>query len=102
MVDNILAMKMTRPIALRIVREIAEDTGRLFIVPHAKSRMRARRINRSQVYSCLRQGSIVEGPYKDIHGFWRCKFQRFAAGEEISVVVAFNSRELVNVITVME
>ena len=91
--------KMNRPTALRIIREIAAETSRVIIIGHAKRHMKQRRISTTQVYSCIRKGVITEGPFLDMEGFWRCTMQRLAAGEEITVVVSFNSRESLLVIT---
>ena len=92
--------EMNRPTALRIIREIAAETSRVVILYHAKRSMRRRRISPTQVYSCIRLGVITEGPSQDMKGYWRCTMQRLAAGEEITIVVSFNSRESLLVITV--
>ena len=44
---------------------------------------------------------MTEGPALDIKGYWRCTMERLAAGEEVTVIVSFNSRERVLVISVM-
>jgi len=87
--------------ALRIIRKAAEETGRVAFHPHAKQRMRKRRINPTQVYSCLRKGIIIEGPSLDIKGCWRCTMYRLAAGEAVSVVVSIIPHDNLLVITVI-
>ncbi len=52
------------------------------------------------MYRCLRHGTLVEGPYRDLHGYWRCTLRHLTAGDEVHVVVAFESRERLIVITV--
>ncbi|MCH7694017.1 MAG: DUF4258 domain-containing protein [Proteobacteria bacterium] len=92
--------EMNPQTASQIIREIAAETSRVVILDHARRRMRRRRISPTQVYSCIRMGVITEGPSQDMKGYWRCTMQRFAAGEEITIVVSFNSRESLLVITV--
>ena len=96
---EILPLRLTSAAAIRIVREIADVTGRVGFSPHAKRQMRKRKINRTQIYRCLRRGILVEGPYLDIHNYWRCTFETITAGENIQVVVAFNTREHLVVVT---
>ena len=99
MAENVLPLRMTPATALRVIREVAEDTSRVVILDHAKRQMRKRRITRGQVYSCLRLGVITEDPALDMQNYWRCTMSRLAAGDEISAVVSFNSRDRVLVIT---
>ncbi len=98
---DVLPFSMSSVEARAIIREIAADTGRAAFVGHAKQQMRKRRINRTQVFRCLRQGQVVEGPYLDIKGYWRCKLEHLTAGDSIGVVAAFNSKERLLVITAM-
>ncbi|MBI2584659.1 MAG: DUF4258 domain-containing protein [Rhodospirillales bacterium] len=96
---EIVPLQITATTARPIIQEIATNTSRIVILDHAKRRMRKRRITPSQVVSCLRKGVVIEGPALDDKGFWRCTMQRLAAGEEVTVVVSFNSRDRVLVIT---
>lgn len=96
---EIVPFQITAATARPIIQEIAKDTSRIVILDHAKRRMRKRRITPSQVFSCLRKGIVTEGPALDDKGFWRCTMRRLAAGEEVTVVVSFNSRDRVLVIT---
>lgn len=88
-----LPFKMNDTNMLRIIREIAEDTSRVFILKHAKERMRQRKISQTQVYSCLRKGSIVEPAHLSIYGDWKCTMQYRYAGDEINVSVALEREE---------
>lgn len=101
MTAAVVPLQLGGPQALRIIREAAKDTDRVAFHPHAKSRMRKRRINPTQVYSCLRLGVIIEGPALDIKGCWRCTMYRLAAGEEVKVVVSIIPRDNLLVISVM-
>ncbi len=86
--------------ALQVIRDIAEDTGRIFIVPHGTKRQRQRGITRRQIELCLQKGSIVEGPFLNEHGNWQVTMHRYAAGEEIECPVAIEWRHRLIVITV--
>jgi len=88
-----LPFKMNDANMLRIIREIAEDTSRVFIVKHAKKRMRERKISQTQVYMCLRKGNVVEPAHLTIYGDWKCTLQYRYAGDEINVSVALEREE---------
>lgn len=88
-----LRFNMNDATLLRIIREIAKDTSRIFIVKHARQRMRERKISMSQVYMCIRKGNMVEPAYLSIHGDWKCTLQHRYAGDQISVSVALEREE---------
>lgn len=60
-VKSVIITGMAKPIPLpindanmlSIIRKLAQDTGNVFIEPHAKQRMRERCITPTQVYACL-------------------------------------------------
>lgn len=78
----------TQPIALalnddnlrRMIREAAADTARVFVTPHGRKRMKQRRITPTQVYDCLRSGSVCEPAHINLHGHWQCTLTRRHAG----------------------
>jgi len=78
---------------LRIVRDIARNTSNVFITGHAKRRMKERRITRTQVYACLRQGTISEPAHEDIAGDWKCTSVHRHAGDEVHVAAAVRKDE---------
>lgn len=86
---------MTRAAALRIIRACAAGEMPITFVRHARRRRAERRIDHGPIMSVLRMGQIVEGPYMDQHGCWRCTLRRFLAGEELTVVIAICDDELV-------
>lgn len=96
---KIVQFKMSKNAALEIIRAAAADSARVIWLSHVKQRMRQRRITPKQVISCLLKGVIIEGPALDDKGYWRCRMQRLAAGEEVTVVVSFLSHENVLVIS---
>lgn len=59
-----LPCKMKDAKMLKIIREIAENTSRVYILKHAKVGMQERKISQTQIYSCLqrkycRAGAVV-------------------------------------------
>jgi len=92
MVDPV-PLKLNDANMLRIVREIAVDTSRVFVSEHAKRRMRERSITRAQVYACLRNGQISEHAHEAIGGDWKCTLAHRHAGDEINVVAAVSKNE---------
>jgi Domain of unknown function (DUF4258) len=88
---------------LRMVRKIAQKSENVFLVPHAKLRMRQRKISLMQVLLCLRQGCIWEPPHLDIRGDWRLTMHHLIAGDDVKVAVALKrdlNAQLIAVITV--
>lgn len=88
---------------LRIIREIAKDTSKVFILPHAKKRMKQRKITQTQVYACLRKGTIYEPAHPTIKGDWKCTLQYLHAGDEVRVAASIEGGaqgEWIAVITV--
>ncbi|MDP2120686.1 MAG: DUF4258 domain-containing protein [Hoeflea sp.] len=76
--------------ALRIVRDIASDTGNIIVVTHARKRQRERGITRRQIELCVQRGTVTEGPFMNTHGNWQVTLFRHAAGEELNCVVAID------------
>jgi hypothetical protein len=88
---------------LRKLREVAQDSGQVFFTPHAKARMKQRRITRPQVLACLRQGSIDEPAHQNIRGNWQCTVRHVHAGDLVRVAAVLERDEngdLIAVITV--
>jgi hypothetical protein len=91
--------------ALRLIRDIAQDSSRVVVTVHARKRMLQRRISRPQVLECLLKGQLAEGPALDIHGNWTCTLRWRHAGDYIRIAAAIkqdpaNGRKVI-VITVM-
>ena len=90
---------------LRKLRAIALDSDRVVLTPHAKRRMRERRINMRQVLNCVRHGRIAEPAHLTIYGDWKATVEHQYAGERVSVAVAIECQEdgeLAVVVTVMD
>lgn len=91
-------MKMSKPVALKRIRALTQQSH---VVPSTElpGRMRKRQITWAEIIKVLLQGWIVEGPALDIKGCWRCTMKRFAAGEDVTVVVSICDDTLVVITT---
>lgn len=78
---------------LRIIRELAQDTGNVFIEPHARKRMKKRSITPTQVYACLRKGVIDEPAHENIRGNWKCTLRHQHAGDLVRLVAVLEKDE---------
>jgi hypothetical protein len=83
---NTLPFPLSKRKALEILRELSEDSGRVFITAHASGRMRERCVSRPDVMCCLESGQITEGPALEPNGSWRCTINWFRAGTPLTVV----------------
>jgi len=86
--------------ARAIIRSMAQESARVFVVTHARNRQRTRNITRRQIINCLQKGSITEGPVLNTHGNWQVNVSRLAAGEEITCTVAIEWERRLVVVTV--
>lgn len=98
--QNVVPLKLTSPLALKQIREIAADSDSILVVHHASKRGRQRKITRPQIEACLRKGTIEEGPFVNGHGHWQVTMYRHAAGEEMHCVVAIDWPSRLIVVTV--
>ncbi len=86
--------------ALEVIRLIAADGSRIFVVDHARRRQRERLVTRRQIELCCQRGTIVEGPFVNGRGNWQVSLFRHAAGEVITCAVAVEWPEALIVVTV--
>jgi hypothetical protein len=68
--------KLSRPEALKKIREIATDSSRVIVVVgHARRQIRGPRkhqkITRRQIERCVQMGRIDEGPSLNKYGNWQ-------------------------------
>jgi len=89
--NNVIKMELTAPVAIKIAREVAQDSGKVFFKGHAERRMKQRKITRPQVITCLRSGRITEGPFRSIEGNWQFTINCLAAGDSVTVVAALDN-----------
>jgi len=97
--ENVIPLRMTPVAALKMIRQLAEDSDRIVIVGHGRKRQRERKITRPQVEFCLRKGFIDEGPFLNEHGNWQSTMCCQHAGDELTVVVAIDWPSQLIVIT---
>jgi hypothetical protein len=71
---------------LRLIRELAQNSLNVFIEPHAKKRMKQRRITLTQVLACLSQGVIDEPAHENIRGNWKCTLRHQHSGDMVRLV----------------
>jgi hypothetical protein len=73
----------------RHIRAVAADTSSIVLLPHAKQRMRLRKVNINEVIEVLRRGSLIRTPEPNpAKGSLECRMQRYLTGGECAVVVA--------------
>lgn len=90
---NIKPLKPTEQQAKQWLKEAAQGKRRLLFSPHAKLRMRQRKIGHRQVLETLGHGTITEPLHQDIHGDWRCNISWRYAGMYVTVGAAFKLNE---------
>lgn len=99
--ENVVTMDLSRPRAVRLLKEIAVDSARVFITTHAEKRMKERKITRAQVERCLLNGNITEGPARGTQGNWEMRVEVYSAGEPVTVVAALDYDDDGNYIVVI-
>ena len=93
-------LRMNDATALRVLREIAEDSARVIFTKHASQRMRQRKVSPVQVIACLQRGIIREPVALDLHGNWKLTVSHRVAGKDLDVAVAIDVPNRAIVITV--
>ena len=86
--DVVQLHQMTLDQAVKYAVEAAEKST-LFFTKHALQRMREREITPVQVVRVIKQRNAVEGPYQDIKGRWKCRFEGYDAGDGIAVSLGY-------------
>jgi hypothetical protein len=76
------------------IRQLAQDSGCVFILDHAQLRMQQRGVNDMEVLVCLRQG-MVQRPAKvdATTGEVRVRMDHFGSARNLSVVVSLDDLE---------
>jgi hypothetical protein len=73
------------------IRGAAQDSINVQISPHAKKRMRERKLTLPCVFEVLRKGRIRRTPEPNTdYGTLECRMEFFSAGHNIGVVVAIS------------
>ncbi len=97
---NIEPINLTESGAKQYVQDALAPEGFLRLSGHARDRMEERGIVITQIRDVLKQSVITEGPYKDTQGRWNCRFEGYAAGEGLCVIVGFGFNNGVRVVVV--
>jgi len=79
--------------ALKLLREVAKDSGRVVLLRHARQRMKQRQITLAQVLTVLRTGSLAESAACDLHGNWKMTVRGMTCGQSVSVACAIEMQE---------
>lgn len=93
-------MRMNDATALKLLREIAQDSARVIFTHHASLRMRQRKVTPVQVLTCLQRGIVNESVALDLHGNWKLTVTHRVAGQDLDVAVAIDVPRRAIVITV--
>ena len=86
--------------ALKVLREIAEDSARVIFTKHANQRLRQRKVSPVQVITCLQRGTVSESVALDMHGNWKLTVSHRLAGKDLNVAVAIDLPNRAIIITV--
>lgn len=97
---DVVPLKLTKPAASRIIKEIAADPNKIVPVSHAKKRMVQRKISITQARRVVQAGFIDGEPWKDERGNWRVIMRGTSAGEQITVGISIEWRTRLLIVTV--
>ena len=86
--------------ALKVLREIAEDSARVIFTKHANQRLRQRKVSPVQVITCLQRGTVSESVALDMHGNWKLTVSHRLAGKDLNVAVVIDLPNRAIIITV--
>lgn len=89
---NVIPFGMTDAALAKRIAEVASDSSGVILTPHAKRRMRERKIILTQVLQVLQRGVVAEPAHRNIYGNWQCVLERLVAGDRIRVVAALEER----------
>jgi hypothetical protein len=93
-------LRMNDATALRVLREIAQDSAQVIFTRHARQRMRQRKVSPVQVLTCLQRGIASEPVALDVHGNWKLTVTHRVSGKDLDVAVAIDVPKRAIVITV--
>ena len=93
-------MRMNDAMALKVLREIAEDSARVIFTKHANQRLRQRKVSPVQVITCLQRGTVSESVALDMHGNWKLTVSHRLAGKDLNVAVVIDLPNRAIIITV--
>jgi hypothetical protein len=75
----------------RHIRNVAKDSAAIFLLIHAKTRMKERKITTNEVYEILRCGVLRRTPEPNpSKGSLECRMELYVAGRNCAAVVALD------------
>lgn len=104
--NNVILMKLNDVTALKMVKELAEDSNNVVMVHHANTRKGQRDVSDLEILKCLRSGRVVESVHRTSHGNWKLTIGHYLMQRNIRVAVALDNGDdgnyliVVTVITV--
>ena len=99
--DDVIRMNLNDVTALKMVKELAEDSHNVVMVHHTKVRKNQRDVSDLEILKCLRNGRVVESVHRTSHGNWKLTIQHFLMQRKIRVAVALDNSEDGNYIIVV-
>ncbi|ALM86998.1 DUF4258 domain-containing protein [Bordetella sp. N] len=91
--SDVIPLRLSGHQFLRIVRGLATDTVNVKFSGHALDRMRERGYTTTQVYACIRKGSLYEPVHQDIRGDYKCTLRHICSGDEVKVAIALKRND---------
>lgn len=83
--------KLSKPQLQKHIRTAAKDSAAVFILAHAKARMRQRKVTLHEVLEILRCGVIQKTPEPNpAKGSLECRMEFYVAGRNCAAVVALD------------
>lgn len=79
--------------ALKLLREVAADSSRVVLLPHARQRMKQRHVTLPQVLDVLRKGGLAEPAALDMYGNWKVTVRGMSCGQSVTVAGAIEMKE---------
>ncbi|MBU0499690.1 MAG: DUF4258 domain-containing protein [Gammaproteobacteria bacterium] len=99
---NVLKLELTARKAQQLIEKILDsDQSRVVLVGHCKQRMRERGIFMQDILRCLRHGSFIEGPCRDVKGNWKFTKRSVTSGSLVNVAAALDCDDQGNYIVVI-
>lgn len=90
---NPISYRLNDANALKLLREVAKDSGRVVLLRHARQRMKERQITLPQVLTVLQKGTLAEPAACDLHGNWKMTVKGMTCGQSITAACAIEMKE---------
>lgn len=85
--------------AQKIIRQLISE-GAVLFHPHARQRMKKRKISTLQILNCLETGHVDENPYQDlVHKGWTTAVVGNSAGVRLRIVICLQWSQKTLIVT---